>query len=179
MIHSILVWDGHFSEFLATLIPHNQFFNLFFSFLSLEGNWILIWAIAVLILFFTEVRQDKRFLAYFMISFFATAILVNIILKQTFQRSRPWVAKQLEASTCPKDYSFPSGHASGAFAGATILAAFDRKRAKYYYITAFFISFSRIYLLCHYFLDVTIGGFIGYLISKLTLKLKIGTDPIV
>lgn len=177
-MQTILQLDYTISDFLAKLLPHNVFFNTFFSFLSLEGNWIVIWAIAVGVLFFTEIRQDRRFIVYFILSFVLTVVTTNILLKNTFKRHRPWVAQQLEASTCPRDYSFPSTHASGAFAGATIISAFDRKRRYLYFSTAFLISFSRVYLLCHYFFDIVTGGIIGYLISYLVLSIKIGKKPI-
>lgn len=175
---SILSFDTWISQLLSDLIPHNAFFNTVFSFLSLQGNWIALWAIAVFILFFTEIRQDKRFLIYFMLSAITTVVIVDVVMKNVIRRNRPWVAQRLTETTCPRTYSFPSTHAAGSFAGATILVAFDKKRAKFYYLTAFLISFSRIYLLCHYFFDVLAGGIIGYTISKSILLVKIGKKPI-
>ncbi|MFA6513419.1 MAG: phosphatase PAP2 family protein, partial [Patescibacteria group bacterium] len=52
---------------------------------------------------------------------------------------------------------------------ATILAYFDKKRRWFYYIIAVLISYSRIYLGCHYFLDVVAGTILGFVISKIIL----------
>ncbi|EKE14348.1 MAG: hypothetical protein ACD_12C00559G0006, partial [uncultured bacterium] len=57
-----------------------------------------------------------------------------------------------------------------AFAAATVLAYFDKKRRWFYYSAALLISYSRIYLGCHYFFDVIIGALIGFLISKLVVR---------
>ena len=177
-INPFIYFDKCASHFLADLVPHTPFFDSLFAFLSLEGNWLIIWAIIGILVFFTEIRQDKRFIIYMFLASLITYLTVQIVFKNIAQRHRPWIAQQLEAPLCPEDYSFPSTHAAGAFAGATILAAFDRPRRKVYYLGAFLIAFSRIYLLCHYFFDVTAGAIIGYLISKMMLMIKIGTKPI-
>ena len=56
-----------------------------------------------------------------------------------------------------------------AFAAATVLSFFDKKRRWFYYTVAMLISYSRIYLGCHYFFDVIVGAIIGYIISQLLL----------
>lgn len=173
-METLLKIDYIISDFLSKLVPHNAFFDTFFSFLSLEGNWVIVWAIVVGILIFTEIRQDKRIIVYVVMGMLATWVITHSIIKPIIQRSRPWVAKKLEISTCPRDFSFPSAHAAGAFAGATLISAFDKKRRPLYFFAAFLIAYSRIYLLCHYFLDTVAGGLIGTLISYVTLKIKIG-----
>ncbi len=82
----------------------------------------------------------------------------NIIPKAEFMGPAPY---------CPKDYSFPSGHAAIAWAGAYILVKFDSKRRReiVYCLVAAFVSFSRIYLSCHYFGDVLAGALYGILVG--------------
>lgn len=77
------------------------------------------------------------------------------------------------SNICPADFSFPSAHASTAFAAAAVLTYFDRKRRWFYYLVAILISFSRVYLGCHYFLDIFFGALLGYAVSKLVLLLKL------
>jgi undecaprenyl-diphosphatase len=169
MLDQILALDATITSRIALIFPHNAFFDTFFSFLSFTWLIVIVWMISVIAVFFVQKNRDKRFIIYFIISFLVTSFLVNILLKNVFDRPRPWVAQRLDTKICPKDFSFPSGHASGAFAGAAIMAAYDKKRRYVYYGLAFLISLSRIYLVCHYFLDVSFGALIGYSISKLVL----------
>src|SRR5438105_14878513 len=133
MLNSILNLDIEVSSFITRFIPHNLLFDYFFSFLSLRDNSIFIWIIIVAVLFFIEEKKDKKFIVYFVISFLLTSFLVNSILKPTFHRQRPVPDTIFTHSSCPTNYSFPSGHAAAAFASATILAAFDKKRKYTYY----------------------------------------------
>jgi undecaprenyl-diphosphatase len=147
----------------------------FFSFFSLKGNAIFVWILVIIIALFLEEKKhpgisknDKKFIIVFTLSFLTTAFLVNYPLKNFFHRPRP---NQLISTTCPTDFSFPSGHAATAFAAATVLTFFDKKRRFFYSTIAFLIAYSRIYLGCHYFLDVLAGGVVGIIISKIILSI--------
>ncbi len=167
MIRQLIGLDITITNFINRLLPHNQFFDLFFSFFSQKGGSILIWATILLLLIIFEERRDKKFILYFIISFAVTGILTNVVLKNAFHRPRP------TSLTCPKNYSFPSGHAAAAFASAVIFANFDKKRKYFYYLVAVLISLSRIYLGCHYFWDVVGGGMVGGMVSGLILRLTL------
>lgn len=179
---SLLDLDFFLTKLIYSLIPHNLFFNSFFSFFSLRGNSIFIWVMVILIAFTLEEhrhpgiqKRDLAFVGSFLFSFFITSFVVNSIVKPVFQRPRPSFPTApvgSELAQCPTDYSFPSGHASTAFAAATTITFFDKKRRWFYYTIAILISLSRIYLGCHYFLDVVFGAIIGYLISKAILNLS-------
>lgn len=176
MIAKLIFFDKGLTLFIKDLLPHNQFFNLFFSFFSLQGLTIFLWITIFILVIILEERKnpgisyrDKKFIIYFLISFLTTAFIVNFVAKNFIQRPRPMITN----STCPSDFSFPSGHSSLSFAAAAIISAFDKKRKKLYYFVATLIAFSRIYLGCHYFFDVFFGAIIGYLIAKLTLKLNL------
>lgn len=178
----IISLDYFLTNFLNQLIPHNYFFNYFFSFFSLKGASILVWILVIVIVVILEERKnhgiskrDKKFIILFSLSFLLTFLFADVILKHVFQRTRPFLTLYIHTllfqANCPKDFSFPSGHASTAFAAATILTFFDKKRRWFYYLVAILISYSRIYLGCHYFFDVVVGALFGYLISKLILHL--------
>lgn len=171
MLHNLLILDTYISSVIAAFIPHTLFFEYFFAFLSLKGYSIVIWAVIVIVLLIVEEKRDKKrnFIAFFLISFILTAALVTFPLKNTFQRQRPVPDKLYSSIACPTDYSFPSGHAATAFAAATMLAAYDKKRRNVYYLVAVLISLSRIYLHCHYLLDVAAGALVGTLISRVVL----------
>ncbi len=171
MLNSLLQFDARLSLFISTLIPHNPATNLFFRFFSLQASSLPIWIVIVALLIFFEEKIDKRFIIYLLISLVVTSVIV-LGLKNTIRRPRPVITVS-SLKKCDSDFSFPSGHTSIAFAVSTILAGFDKKRKWFYYIVAIFISFSRIYLQCHFVLDVLGGFLIGYLVSKLTLKLNL------
>lgn len=165
--------DQQITLLINLLLPHNQFFDAFFSFFSLRGIAFFIWiALAIFLVFIEEKKypgiskKDRMFILSFSVSLLLTFVLVNYLVKPIVHRPRP-----ITLSNCPKDFSFPSSHAAIAGAAACILSFFDKKRRFFYWIIALLISLSRIYLGCHYFIDVVAGVFIGYLISMLTLIL--------
>lgn len=137
--------------------------DLFFSFLS--NSHLVIWTVIFIFLLLNKTRNKSKLLISLITSLIITSILVNFVLKPIFRQSRP----NLTSFNCPTDYSFPSSHTAIAFAAATVLVFFDKKRRWLYWIVAILISLSRIYLGCHYFVDVVAGAIIGYLISNLTL----------
>jgi undecaprenyl-diphosphatase len=172
MLDLILTADVAATKIIHDVIPHIPLLDYFFTFLSAVGHTGIVWLVIMGILIYLEERRDKRFILYFFISFLVTAVFVNIILKNVFDRPRPPVVQTVKpVYTCPTDFSFPSGHASASFASAVILTAFDPKRKAYYLAAAFLISLSRIYLGCHFFIDVVTGGTIGVLISQLVLHI--------
>ena len=176
--------DIQLTILINSVLPHTQFFDYFFSFFSLRGSSIFIWIIVIVAVLILEERKypgiqkrDIRFLIIFLLSFTTSFITSDFVLKNLIKRSRPLPlsATLSDASSakwltqCPKDYSFPSTHATTAFASATILTFFDKKRKWFYYVVAMFISLSRIYLGCHYFFDIIGGGIIGLIISNVIL----------
>ena len=184
MINFILNLDQSITLFLKNFIPHNYFFDLFFSFFSLKGNAIFVWILAIIAALIFEERKnpgvskkDKKFIITFILVFLTTSFFVEYPLKNLFRRQRPvspsFNKLQLVSTNCPTNFSFPSGHAATAFAAATVIAFFDKKRRFFYYLIAFLIAYSRIYLDCHYFLDVFFGAIIGLLTAQFFLKILV------
>lgn len=165
MLQQLFRLDQTLTNLINSFLPHNSFFDIFFAFFSQKGSSVLIWiAIAIALIVFEEIK-DRRFIIFFALSFLAAVVLSNFVLKNIFQRPRPHVS-----ATCQKDFSFPSGHATTAFAAAATLSTFDKKRRYFYYLVAALIGLSRIYLQCHYFFDVLFGGLFGYGIGRLILS---------
>jgi len=83
---------------------------------------------------------------------FATTLLVTHGLKNLIHKKRP----------NGSDHSFPSGHTSAAFQGASFIhKRYGIKYAVFAYIGAFFVGYSRIESNNHYLEDVIAGAVIG------------------
>lgn len=84
------------------------------------------------------------------------------LLKIVIARARPEEA-MLITEYGADSYAFPSGHATIAFALATVLAAQTERTAAraYFYGLAVLVAVSRVYLGYHYMTDVVAGAFIG------------------
>lgn len=63
--------------------------------------------------------------------------------------------------------SFPSGHTASAFGAFIILAAYTRNKFLkiLFFVIAFLVGISRIYLMQHFLLDVYVGSLIGLIIG--------------
>jgi len=91
-----------------------------------------------------------------------TADLLALAIKAGVERPRP-------SATVPEadplmgagGWSFPSGHAATAFAGAVVLAFLWRRGAALFFLLAAAIAFSRVYVGVHYPGDVLAGAALG------------------
>jgi len=163
----LLSVDSQITDFINHIIPHTTVFNTLFSFLSLKGDSIVIWLLLLLITVIFNKKMNYKFIFLFFLVFLTTMFINDILLKNIFQRARPIVS----SSSCPLNFSFPSGHSACAFALAYVFSSFDKKRKCFYYLISVLIAFSRIYLYCHFISDVVIGAIIGLIIAKIILSL--------
>jgi undecaprenyl-diphosphatase len=106
----------------------------------------------------------------------ASIVIGTIImapLKIIVNRPRPYLThnniRPLEIESGP---SFPSGHSERAFALAAVLSKYYPRIEIILYLYAVIIGFSRVYLGVHYPLDVIVGGIIGWIVGKVTLKFE-------
>lgn len=97
-------------------------------------------------------------------AFLLAEFMSSDVIKPLVGRPRPcqvveWV--RLLGSFCPKSPSFPSTHATNAFAVTTFLGLhFPRLRVALVGI-ALLVAFSRVYMGVHWPLDVAAGGILG------------------
>ncbi|WP_019636576.1 phosphatase PAP2 family protein [Paenibacillus fonticola] len=164
---SIAAWvQGYENEHLTGIM-------MLFSTLGSVRFSILIMSMAMAVLFFVlQHRMELLFLA----ASLGGAALMNKILKLGFQRERPLVHRLIEET----GYSFPSGHAMGAFALYVALTFLlwrhVRSRSGRILLIVlscmmiFMICVSRIYLGVHYPSDI-IGALLA---SGLWLTVMIG-----
>ena len=101
---------------------------------------------------------------------------VSDILKKYFLTERPFIANgQVPLTlTWPFDPSFPSNHASSAFALALSIRKSDKRLFIVYLIFALLVSFGRVLSRVHYFIDVFAGALIGvavvYILEKMGME---------
>ena len=98
---------------------------------------------------------------------------LSLALRQAIGRDRPPLVypepKALVA--VPHTGAFPSGHASSAFACATVLAWASPRLRIPVFVLAAAIAWSRVYVGVHWPLDVLGGAVLGVLVATALLKL--------
>jgi undecaprenyl-diphosphatase len=99
------------------------------------------------------------------------SLLVNGVIKSLFGRARPrWDVERPFRLRRPHTSSFPSGHATSAFAAAGMLAEDDVLWPAYYAL-AVVVASSRVYVKVHHPSDVVAGAAIGVLLGHLARRL--------
>lgn len=108
------------------------------------------------------------------ISMLLNLLATNIVLKNLFSRTRPYVAVEglhriIEEQI---DFSFPSGHTACSFAAATVIFLMcPRKVGVPAMVLAVLISLSRLYVGVHFPSDVIGGALIGIGAALLALQI--------
>lgn len=155
-----------------TVFVHNlyllggDFFTPFFNFISFFGKGGIMLIIAGLIL--ALYKPTRRYGTAMLIGLAIGALITNGILKIIIARPRPYMHEEsvfyqfwlLVGQKVESDLSFPSGHATAAFAAMVPLFILcDKKVSWLALLFAVLMGISRIYLCVHYPTDV-IGGLI-------------------
>jgi membrane-associated phospholipid phosphatase len=99
--------------------------------------------------------------------------LISFGLRDWIDRRRPPLVypEPKALVSVPHSGSFPSGHATMAFACATVLAWRVRRLAVPAYVLAAAIAWSRVYVGVHWPLDVLGGAVLGVLVATALLML--------
>lgn len=150
-------------------LPHTEAINMFALAVSGVGSAGIIWFLIAILLFFKEEKKDHWFFLPVVLAGSSSWVLVELILKPLIARTRPaeLIGAIIIGSTS-RDFSMPSGHATIAFAMATILAKKEPTWRWLFRTLAILIAFTRIYLGKHFPADVLIGALIGSMIGLFT-----------
>ena len=137
------------------------------------GNLSILWIILTII--FLSTKEYRTMGKIMVLAFIANILIVNLGLKNIFDRTRPYdiIGKTDLLVSKLKDGSFPSGHSSYAFTYFAIIMALSKSRLLKLIIAiiAILIALSRLYLYVHFPSDVIVGSLVGALIGTYSIKL--------
>ncbi len=179
---AFLNFDAAVFQWVEKIIDHgiSGILTPFLIFLTKLGDDGILWIVlAIVLMIFKKTRKAGFTMAGALI---IMMVCNNLVLKNLFARPRPYVLEWPEMANgwkyldvYPlveklKSYSFPSGHASSAFAAATGLVV---SKKPYLYIPGFIlaalIAFSRIYVHIHYPTDVLFGALFGIIYGLIAI----------
>lgn len=153
---------------LLNHLPHTNAADALALAISGVGTAGIIWFTIATILFVREEKRDHWFFLPFVLAGGTSWAIVELFLKPLIARARPnEIMSGIIVGSGSDGYSFPSGHATIAFAMAVVLSRKEPKWKWMFYMLAVLISLSRIYLGVHYPLDVIFGVLLGWGIGRI------------
>src|SRR2546427_2509573 len=140
-----------------------------FKFLANDLPAVLVVLVALIFLIpWTRRRQERRSGAVLGTAVAGLALLINQPIAHAVDRMRPYLAHPAHAHLLisrSHDPSFPSDHATSAFALAFGVWLYDRALGTVLLVIAAVLAFSRVYVGTHYPGDVVAGALIGMAIA--------------
>jgi membrane-associated phospholipid phosphatase len=152
---------------------HNHFFDIFFYYTTFLGDGVtaLLIVIALLALSYRYVLivGFSNITSALFTQFLKRIVFADVVRPKKFFEG----IQNLYLVPGVENYSFnsfPSGHATCAFALYLSLALIVKKKRYQllFFIIAFIVGFSRIYLSQHFFEDVYVGSLIGVIFTLIT-----------
>jgi undecaprenyl-diphosphatase len=129
--------------------------------ISRLGDGGLIWIVFTVILLL--IPRLRKYGIISVTALLLSLLFCNILAKPLIARGRPFIdISDIELLIpVPGDFSFPSGHASAAFASAVSITFAGKRLGIPALMLAVLIAFSRLYLCVHYVTDVLAGVALG------------------
>jgi undecaprenyl-diphosphatase len=133
--------------------------------LSVIGYFGAVW-IALAVALALATHRSVPFAVLLTASSVWTADLLALAIKAGVERPRPSASvPEADPLMGAGGWSFPSGHAATAFAGAVALTYLWRRGAPFFFLLAAAIAFSRVYVGVHYPGDLLAGAALGALVG--------------
>lgn len=154
----------------------NALIDGFWVFMTRLGDNGFIWILLSVILLINP--KTRKLGVMCVVALALSGLLTNAVLKHLVKRARPFNYSDIELLIkAPRDYSFPSGHTSIAFAVAFVLLKekFKINNFKLYIpimVSAVLISFSRLYLYVHFPSDIIAAIILAYGYSIIARKVS-------
>jgi undecaprenyl-diphosphatase len=125
---------------------------------SALGEFGLIWVVFALLRALRGGRHNERAALRAIVATGVESFLVNVVMKSFVRRRRPVNEHEHPLPLRqPLSSSFPSGHATAAFCGATLLSDGDDPWRPVYYAAALVVATSRVYVRIHH-ASAGVGG---------------------
>jgi undecaprenyl-diphosphatase len=149
----------------------NPGLDVFFSILIILGT-VYVWLVFVPALWWKGKKNEAVDLFFLIL----LVLVMTTLLKFLFAAPRPEDIREVSVPIpgyFPYDvYSFPSNHASRAFACALFLSFRFRKWALPLFVYAFLIGLAKIYVGAHYPVDIIGGAVLGIGMGLLVVLLE-------
>lgn len=171
ILNQLLQLDGQILLFIQEHLRFTEI-NPAVIFITRLGDSGFIWIVLSIILLFPKKTRRAGILS--LVALLGSLCITNFFLKNYVARVRPYEVIQGLNCLVEKavDWSFPSGHASAAFASAVVIYKSRPKRLGIpCMILAIAIALSRLYVGIHYPSDVICGVIIGTLIGLIVFWL--------
>lgn len=156
----VAAFDDQVDAWFDKIRGHRFWDRLFYA-ASALGEFGLIWVMFALVRALRGGKRNERAAVRAIVATGVESVLVNIVMKAFFRRRRPQRSGDHPLPFRePLSSSFPSGHATAAFCGATLLADGDPLWPLYYAV-AVVVALSRVHVKIHHASDVLGGAIIG------------------
>jgi len=137
--------------------------------------WVFVVLIIVLVIFYKN-KKEKHLIKKSLICILGAIILslaINYFISLCCFRPRPFVNHMVYqlVNKSALEKSFPSNHATIAFAVAFAVYFWYKRIGTVLIIFALFIGLARVFVGVHYPLDIIAGGIIGFLSALVTNKI--------
>jgi undecaprenyl-diphosphatase len=166
VVEHLLLLDAAIRGWATT--HHAPWADVLMAMLSLAGQGGIVWFVVGVL---TALRRPQLtpLLWQLALAVLLTYGAVDLLLKPAIARARPFdtILGVRVVVLRPTTYSFPSGHAASAVAGAFVTSLMRPRARVALWTLAALVAVSRIYVGVHYPLDVLAGALVGVGVAAL------------
>ena len=149
--------------------------NQYLDWLGIFAAKYLIFLMVIALILGLLIKRDRNYRLAIIKAFISGtfAYVINYLIGFIYFRPRPFVLNQVVKliDKSPLEKSFPSGHATVAFAMAFSLYFYNKKLGVILLVLALIVGLGRIYVGVHYPMDILGGVLVGFLSAFLIERL--------